>query len=40
MIPTVAKVFARIVYEQLYARLEEHDIHVKINQAFVLIIQL
>ena len=26
MIPIVAKVFERIVYEQLYAYLEEHDI--------------
>ena len=40
VIPIVAKVFERIVYDQLYAYLEEHDIYIKINQGFVLLIQL
>ena len=38
VIPIVGKVFERIVYEKLYAYLEEHDILCQINQGFVLII--
>ena len=40
VISVMAKVFKRIVYDQLYAYLEEHNIICKINQAFVLFTQL
>ena len=40
VISVVANVFERIVYDQLYAYLEEHDISVNINRAFVLFNQL